>query len=561
MRETRKPGTVYTFYSYKGGVGRSMALANIATLLSRRGRKVLAVDFDLEAPGLQRFFQQCLDSERNRVNTPGVVELFSSIREGSSLGWEECIFTARPISYGEPISIISAGKSDNKYTERVRQLNFSQLFEQHDLGHKLEQIREEWRAAYDVVLIDSRTGITDIGGICTIHLPDVLVAFFTTNDQSIEGTRHVLRRAREELATLPLNRHRLITIPILARDESIAENDLGQKWQDHAALQLSEFFEEWLPKDVRAADAIRMFKIPNEARWSFGEGLPVLNDAQLIDSTKIGFAYEELASFFDAGLELLEIPRARAVAKEAALARANEERRASELKARRLSMIIQVGAAALVTLLIAFGLLINSSEEDEREMLATNAPPDAGKAVAYRDVPYSSQHSYPYRDDGGNESTLMPRPVRPLVELWCDSDPPAMIKVFAHGKVRASGTSPLVVRLPPGIVEIEVIGSGGQNFLKRESITLEPLPKRQQHTVTVGKGMLKVNTFPASHVKLDGLALGYTPLVVQLYEGIHQVELECDRVNPNCPAGDAGEVTQAVKVEVGKTTDIKRSWQ
>src|SRR5512134_20337 len=53
---TKKPGLVYTFYSYKGGVGRSMALANVAALLAKWGRRVLVVDWDLEAPGLERYF-------------------------------------------------------------------------------------------------------------------------------------------------------------------------------------------------------------------------------------------------------------------------------------------------------------------------------------------------------------------------------------------------------------------------------------------------------------------------------------------------------------------------
>jgi len=47
---------IYTFYSYKGGVGRSMALANIAELLVEAGLSVIMVDWDLEAPGLERFF-------------------------------------------------------------------------------------------------------------------------------------------------------------------------------------------------------------------------------------------------------------------------------------------------------------------------------------------------------------------------------------------------------------------------------------------------------------------------------------------------------------------------
>jgi MinD-like ATPase involved in chromosome partitioning or flagellar assembly len=48
--------SIVTFYSFKGGVGRTMALANIAVILVQRGIKVLAIDWDLEAPGLERYF-------------------------------------------------------------------------------------------------------------------------------------------------------------------------------------------------------------------------------------------------------------------------------------------------------------------------------------------------------------------------------------------------------------------------------------------------------------------------------------------------------------------------
>ena len=41
-----------TFYSFRGGVGRTMALANVAAHLAREGLKVFLIDFDLEAPGL-----------------------------------------------------------------------------------------------------------------------------------------------------------------------------------------------------------------------------------------------------------------------------------------------------------------------------------------------------------------------------------------------------------------------------------------------------------------------------------------------------------------------------
>jgi MinD-like ATPase involved in chromosome partitioning or flagellar assembly len=51
-------GAIVTFYSYKGGVGRTMALANVAVQLSRKGSRVLMVDWDLEGPGLVNLFHQ-----------------------------------------------------------------------------------------------------------------------------------------------------------------------------------------------------------------------------------------------------------------------------------------------------------------------------------------------------------------------------------------------------------------------------------------------------------------------------------------------------------------------
>ena len=47
-------GHIVTFYSYKGGTGRTMALANIAWILASNGLKVLVVDWDLDSPGLHK---------------------------------------------------------------------------------------------------------------------------------------------------------------------------------------------------------------------------------------------------------------------------------------------------------------------------------------------------------------------------------------------------------------------------------------------------------------------------------------------------------------------------
>src|SRR3989442_12771377 len=71
---TETPGQIITFYSYKGGTGRSMALANVAWILASNGHRVLMVDWDLEAPGLHRYFSNFL-VDRSLVASKGLMEI------------------------------------------------------------------------------------------------------------------------------------------------------------------------------------------------------------------------------------------------------------------------------------------------------------------------------------------------------------------------------------------------------------------------------------------------------------------------------------------------------
>jgi cellulose biosynthesis protein BcsQ len=79
IREQAAQGIIYTFYSYKGGVGRSMAAANAAVLLAKWGHSVLVVDWDREAPGLERFFaRSASDATRIGKSKPGIVDLITA---------------------------------------------------------------------------------------------------------------------------------------------------------------------------------------------------------------------------------------------------------------------------------------------------------------------------------------------------------------------------------------------------------------------------------------------------------------------------------------------------
>jgi hypothetical protein len=77
-------GQVVTFYSYKGGTGRTMALANVAWILAANGLRVLVVDWDLESPGLARFFHPFLD-DAALASTGGVTDLILEFEQATTL--------------------------------------------------------------------------------------------------------------------------------------------------------------------------------------------------------------------------------------------------------------------------------------------------------------------------------------------------------------------------------------------------------------------------------------------------------------------------------------------
>lgn len=60
MTEHGPRGRIITFYSYKGRTGRTMLLANTAWILASAGKRVLAIDWNLEAPGLHQYFHPFL---------------------------------------------------------------------------------------------------------------------------------------------------------------------------------------------------------------------------------------------------------------------------------------------------------------------------------------------------------------------------------------------------------------------------------------------------------------------------------------------------------------------
>jgi hypothetical protein len=190
-----------------------MALANVAWALATHGRSVLVIDWDLEAPGLHRYFSPFLtDRHLTTPETQGFIEFvrsyqrqvatpapgerpedwykpYANIAEwGRNLTWPD----GSELRFGQQgqIRFVAAGRQSAEYAERVNAFNWHKLYTEQSGGAFFDEVAEQAQA-FDFVLIDSRTGVSDTSGICTIQMPQVLVVCYTYNVQSIEGAAYI----------------------------------------------------------------------------------------------------------------------------------------------------------------------------------------------------------------------------------------------------------------------------------------------------------------------------------------------------------------------------------
>jgi cellulose biosynthesis protein BcsQ len=174
---------VVAFYSFKGGVGRSVTAATTALTLAREGLRVIVLDLDLEAPGIEGYFFNPDDPSR-KVRAGVVDYLLESAALGERYRPDINDFVlpyADPAvaSSGGSLLIVPAGRLDGTYMERLGRVNLADIGRKRGPDNPIRALIEgvlAFRTA-DVVVVDCRTGFTDLGGITLNGLStlDVLV--------------------------------------------------------------------------------------------------------------------------------------------------------------------------------------------------------------------------------------------------------------------------------------------------------------------------------------------------------------------------------------------------
>lgn len=225
------PGEVVTFYSYKGGTGRTMALSNMAVLLARQQNAtvpILMIDWDMEAPGLHHYFPH-VDAG------PGALEFFEACREQlrlrreaaadmdderlaravlDAVGWERYVCR---VDQSSSLYLMPAGRFDDSYGDRLAAMRWDELFD--SCPALFRCFADNMARHFRYVLVDSRTGRTDSAGICTTLLPRKLVVVFTPNRQSLEGVQALVARATAYRRSHEDEQRPLLVYPLPSRIE------------------------------------------------------------------------------------------------------------------------------------------------------------------------------------------------------------------------------------------------------------------------------------------------------------------------------------------------------
>lgn len=288
MKDNEKlHGRIITFYSFKGGVGRTMALANVAFLAAQNGKKVLVMDWDLEAPGLSYYFRGLLDPPETRAlkEAPGILDMLwgwngslasdltafdlNELKERYATGsaYESCI---RPLIMpeflpsGAKLDFIGAGSRNIPtpepipYEEALANFSWPTFFDQNAGGFVLNSLREWSKENYDFILLDSRTGMADVAGICTMQIPDVVALCFILNRQNIDGVAKVagaIRTKREEAVSLR-------AIPMrVARTDTPEESDAKARAISELT-RIGGFSSEFIAEDFRLLSIAAAENVP-----------------------------------------------------------------------------------------------------------------------------------------------------------------------------------------------------------------------------------------------------------------------------------------------------------
>jgi MinD-like ATPase involved in chromosome partitioning or flagellar assembly len=195
-------------------------------MLARAGRRVGIIDLDLEAPGAGVLVPA---AEPPRY---GVVDylLERRVLAGRDLDIADYYYladTPEIVGNGPAITVVPAGRLDSDYLEKLARVDYDALLggaEEPPLHALLRQMKAD--RELDYILIDSRAGLHDIGGLALNGVAHLDVIFGTATEQSWQGVTVVVEHLGKKRLQAKVQRQDCALVYALA--PSVAEKNRGE---------------------------------------------------------------------------------------------------------------------------------------------------------------------------------------------------------------------------------------------------------------------------------------------------------------------------------------------
>ena len=225
---------VIAFYSYRGGVGRSTALCNVAARMAAEGDRVLVIDLDLQAPGASIILG---GAEYAGKEVRGIVDEINQARTDSRTpDFSTCVRSMR--LGAKPFWLMPSGRLDQHYPGNAELAELSHLsaldpnFVDQVLNALLEYVSKD---AFHYVLIDCRPGLSMVSLRAIEKLAESVVVLFGLDRQSLLGVNWT----REKFHSLGKHLH-LVASRTPARDDTRqALEEASKAWEDPVLVTLS----------------------------------------------------------------------------------------------------------------------------------------------------------------------------------------------------------------------------------------------------------------------------------------------------------------------------------
>lgn len=300
-----KPAIV-SFFSFKGGAGRTTSLIGTAFSLAKAGKKVVIVDLDLEAPGLSSIF-----FKEDEINT-GVVDYLieKPIHERQWHIHQHLLSIDHTLlnEFSDNLKIVPAGTVDSNFIQKLARLDFQHLTT-NQVGARLRSLLDEIMKSergLDFILLDARAGFHDIGGFALSDLSHAAVIVGQHTKQTWAGLSYVIERLAKPYNAIE-ERLPITLVHSMAPANSEADFQIQEQFKEKAYDVFAEKYysvDENIPNIENTSEPFYPLVIPweqalrGDISFTFNGDEPgdfEINKSKQLSTILTGESYKQLA--------------------------------------------------------------------------------------------------------------------------------------------------------------------------------------------------------------------------------------------------------------------------